>query len=95
MPAIIHLSDVWKHTLTEILNHDPKSELGIIIRAWVKHHLSLSLLFWDFSSERVYFRDKLQVWVNVYLTYIFSMYYMQESRRIQCHVTVCKEFIKN
>ena len=27
MPAIIHLSDIWEHTLTEILNHDPKTEV--------------------------------------------------------------------
>ena len=38
MPAIIHLSDLWEHTLTEILNHDTKSEAGIIMRAWVKHN---------------------------------------------------------
>ena len=38
MPAIIDLSDIWEHTLTEILNHDSKSEPGIIIRAWVKHN---------------------------------------------------------
>ena len=25
-----------EYTLTEILNHDPKSQVGIIIRAWVK-----------------------------------------------------------
>ena len=37
MPSIIHLSTVWEDTLTEILNHDNKTELGIIIRAWVKH----------------------------------------------------------
>ena len=38
MPAIIHLSDIWEHTPTEILNHDPKSQMGIILRAWVKHN---------------------------------------------------------
>ena len=36
MPAIIHLSDIWECTLIEILNHDPKSQMGIIMRAWVK-----------------------------------------------------------
>ena len=25
-------------TLTEILNHDNKSDVGIMIRTWVKHH---------------------------------------------------------
>ena len=38
MPTIIHLSGIWEHTLTEILNHDPKTEVGIIMRAWVKHN---------------------------------------------------------
>ena len=37
MPAIIHPSDLWEHSLTEILNHDTKSESEIIMRAWVKH----------------------------------------------------------
>ena len=26
-------------TLTEILNHDNKSDVGIMIRTWVKHHI--------------------------------------------------------
>ena len=38
MPSIIHLSTIWEHTLTEILNHDIKTEVGIIMRAWVKHN---------------------------------------------------------
>ena len=38
MPSIIHLSTLWEHTLTEILNHDNKTEVGIIMRAWVKHN---------------------------------------------------------
>ena len=38
MPSIIHLSTIWEHTLTEILNHDNKTEVGIIMRAWVKHN---------------------------------------------------------
>ena len=37
MPFIIHLSTVWEHTLTEILNHDNKTEVRIIMRAWVKN----------------------------------------------------------
>ena len=36
MPSIICLSTIWEHTLTEILNHDNKTEMGIIMRAWVK-----------------------------------------------------------
>ena len=28
MPAITHLSDIWEHTITKILIHDPKSEVG-------------------------------------------------------------------
>ena len=38
MPATIDLSDLWEHMLTEILNHDTKYEVGIIMRAWVKHN---------------------------------------------------------
>ena len=38
MPSIIHLSTIWEHTLTEILNHDIKTEVGNIMRAWVKHN---------------------------------------------------------
>ena len=36
MPAIINLSPIWEHTLTEILNHGNKAEVGIIMRSWVK-----------------------------------------------------------
>ena len=36
MSAIIFLSDIWEHILTEILNHDPDTEVGIIMRAWEK-----------------------------------------------------------
>ena len=38
MPSIINLSSRWEHTLTEILNHANKTEVGIIMRAWVKDH---------------------------------------------------------
>ena len=38
MPAIIHLSNILEYTITEILSHDPKSELRTMIRAWVKHN---------------------------------------------------------
>ena len=36
MPSIINLSHIWEHTLTEILNHGNKTEVGIIMRSWVK-----------------------------------------------------------
>ena len=36
MPSIINLSHNWEHTLTEILNHGNKTEVGIIMRSWVK-----------------------------------------------------------
>ena len=36
MPTIINLSPIWEHTLTEILNHGNKTEVGIIMRFWVK-----------------------------------------------------------
>ena len=35
MSSTIHLSDIWEHTITKILNHDPKSELEIMIREWM------------------------------------------------------------
>ena len=36
MSSITHLSDIWEHTITKVLKHDPKSELGIMIREWVR-----------------------------------------------------------
>ena len=30
-----HLCDLWQHTIVKIFNHDPKSELGIMIKEWV------------------------------------------------------------
>ena len=36
MPSIIYLSPIWEHSLTEILNHGNKTEVGIIMRCWVK-----------------------------------------------------------
>ena len=38
MPSIINLSTIWEHTLTEILNHGNKTEMGIIMRSWVKYN---------------------------------------------------------
>ena len=38
MPSIINLSGIWEHTLTEILNHGNKTEVGIIMRSWVKYN---------------------------------------------------------
>ena len=34
--AVLFLSPIWEHTLTEILNHGNKTEVGIIMRSWVK-----------------------------------------------------------
>ena len=66
IPAIIHLRDIWEHTLTEILNHDPKTEVGIIMRAWMKHNKLedfnslLSFTSDDFtpSGSLCYFKEK-------------------------------------
>ena len=38
MPSIINLSPIWEHTLTDIINHGNKTEMGIIMRSWVKHN---------------------------------------------------------
>ena len=43
----------WEHTLTEILNHDPKTQMGIIMRAWVKDNDMT-----DFTSMLTYTADK-------------------------------------
>ena len=38
MSSIISLSTICEHTLTEILNHGNKTEMGIIMRSCVKHN---------------------------------------------------------
>ena len=53
MPSIIHLNPTWEYTLTEILNYDPKTQMGIIMRAWVKDNDMT-----DFSSMLTYTADK-------------------------------------
>ena len=69
MPAISHLNPTWGHTLTDILNHDPKTRMGIIMRAWVKDnnpgflhkkyflfsHLKLVLIFVKFETKYIFF----------------------------------------
>ena len=53
MPAISHLYLTWGHTLTEILNHEPKTQMGIIMRAWVKDNDMA-----DFTAKLTYTADK-------------------------------------
>ena len=68
MPAVIHLSNLWEHTLNKILNHDNKSEVGIIMRAWVKYNMLediTSLLIYDLndftpSGTLCYYKDKVE-----------------------------------
>ena len=77
MLTIIHLSDVWEHTLTEILNHDTKSEVGIIMRAWLKHNKLEdfnSLLTYDLndftpSGILCYFKEKTDSEVALMMCY--------------------------
>ena len=38
MHSIINLSPIWEQTLTDILNHGNKTEMGIIMGSWVKHN---------------------------------------------------------
>ena len=67
MPSIFHLDAIWEHPLTEILNHDNKSDVGIMIRTWVKHHKleNFSSLFNDSpdkftpSSPLSYYKEKV------------------------------------
>ena len=66
MPANIHLSNLWEWTPNEIINHDAKSEVGIIMRAWVKHNKledMTSLLIYDLhdftpSGTLCYYKEK-------------------------------------
>ena len=37
MTSSINLSTIWEHTLTDIIINGNKTEVGIIIKAWVKH----------------------------------------------------------
>ena len=30
-----HLYDLWEHTIAKIFKHDPKSELGLMLKQWV------------------------------------------------------------
>ena len=53
MPAISHLNPSWEHTLTDVLNHDPKTQMGIIMRSWVKDNDMT-----DFTSMLMYTADK-------------------------------------
>ena len=53
MPAISHVNPTWDHTFTDIVNHDPKTQMGIIMRAWVKDNNMT-----DFTSMLTYTADK-------------------------------------
>ena len=53
MPSTPTLSDIWEHTLTNILRYDSKSETGRLLRFWVKHHKLeeyYQLLSWDIEE---------------------------------------------
>ena len=68
MPTIIHLSNICEHTLNEILNHDNKSEVGTIMRSWVKHNKledMTSLLIYDLNNftplgTLCYYKEKVE-----------------------------------
>ena len=30
-----HLCDLWEHTIAKVLKHDPKSELGLMLKQWI------------------------------------------------------------
>ena len=50
MPSTPKLSDIWEHTVTEILGDDSKSDTGKSLRFWVKTHEideCFHLLLWD------------------------------------------------
>ena len=35
MTEINHLCQLWEHTIAKIFKHDPKSELGLMLKEWV------------------------------------------------------------
>ena len=50
MPSTPKLSDIWEYTLTEMLDHDSKTDTGRTLRFWVKTHKIdefYKLLVWD------------------------------------------------
>ena len=66
MQSIFYLDAIWEHTITEILNHDNKSDVGSMIRTWVKPHKleNVSSLFnhspdkFTPSSPLPYYKEK-------------------------------------
>ena len=30
-----HLCDLWEHTIAKVFKHDPKSELGLMLKQWI------------------------------------------------------------
>ena len=38
MPCVFSLNGLWEHTLTNSFTHGSKTEVGIILRSWVKHN---------------------------------------------------------
>ena len=90
MPAITHLndiweyiylSDIWEYIITIILNHCPKSELGIMIREWVKFNKLedvnslLNLTVEDFSSSGnpCYYKDNGEMLPNTPLKELYNL----------------------
>ena len=35
MTATNHLCDVWEHTIANVFKHEPKSELGLMLKEWI------------------------------------------------------------
>ncbi len=67
MSSTTVLSDIWEHTLTKLFKHDPTTELGIILRKWVKYNkledfysmLNYSILEFLPSGSLCYFKEKV------------------------------------
>ena len=85
MPTITHLSDIWEHTITKILKHDPKSEVGIMIREVVifnkleDFNSMLNYTVDDFtpSGNRCYSKDKGEMLHQTPLKELFNL---------RCHI---------
>ena len=51
MPSVFNLNGLWEQNLTNIFNHGSKTEVGIILRSWVKHKLEDFTSLLEFNIE--------------------------------------------
>ena len=91
MPAISYLNPTWEHTLTEILNHDPKTQMGITMRAWGEDNdmtdftsmLTYTADKFTPTGSHCYYKDK----VDTETPTMMSTYLLQELYNIRRYIT--------